>query len=190
VGVYDRDLRKIDSAKYNIAFHALKSGPKYAAFVEDALLRKEKWNRKYKGLRPVMWDMTNISAYEFTDADLQLLTYNQYYGENYFKGGTHTQRCGWHSIEDVWLRAVSDSEYNKRVGYLDKQTEFQSNDIVEGAVILFLNIDDKGYMAKMAALRNGKQHVLQPDWAKSDEMFGGIQTIASASVASDRGGNE
>ena len=189
-GVYDRDLRKVVSAKYNIEFRALQSWPKYATFVEDALLRKEKWNVKYKGLRPVMWDMTNISAYEFTDADLQRLTYNQYYGENCFKGGIHTQLCGWHGVEDLWLGAVSDSDYNRRAGYLDKQTEFQSNDIYNGEVIPFLNIYDKGYRAKMAALRNGKQRVLQPDWAKSDEKFGRIQTIASASVASDRGGNE
>jgi hypothetical protein len=32
--------------------------------------------------------------------------------------------------------------------------------------------------------------MLQPDWAKSDEKFGPTQTIASASMASDRGGNE
>jgi len=129
-----------------------------------------------------MWDMTNISAYEFTDADLQRLTYNQYYGENCFKDGIHTQLCSWLGIEDLWLGAVSDSDYNRRAGYLDKQTEFQSNNIYNGKVIPFLNIYDKGYRAKMAALRNGKQQVLQPDCAKSDEKFGCIQTIASASV--------
>jgi hypothetical protein len=46
-----------------------------------------------------MWDMTNISAYEFIDADLQHLTYNQYHGENCFKGGIHTQlgiQLAWH----------------------------------------------------------------------------------------------
>jgi len=44
---------------------------------------------------------------------------------------------------------------------------------------------------EMPALRNGKQHVLQPDWAKSDEKFGRLKrTSASALVASDRGVTE
>lgn len=189
-GIYDVEIRKVISAKYKIESQALASWPKYATFAEDEKLRKPRWNRKYKGLRAVMHDMTNISAYEFTDADLQRLTYNQYYGENCFKGGIHTQLCGWHGVEDLWLGAVSDSDYNRRAGYLDKQTEFQSVDLVEGEIVPFLNIYDKGYRAKMAALRNGKQLVLQPDWAKSDEKFNRIQTISSASVASDRGGNE
>ena len=55
-----------------------------------------------------MWDMTNISVYEFTDADLQCLTYKHYYGKNCFKGGIHSQLC-WHGVEDLWLGDVSDS---------------------------------------------------------------------------------
>jgi len=46
--VYNRDICKVVSAKYNIEFRTLKSWPKYATFVEDALLWKEKWTRKYK----------------------------------------------------------------------------------------------------------------------------------------------
>lgn len=61
---------------------------------------------------------------------------------------------------------------------------------VDLKVVPFLNIYDKGYRAKMAALRNGKQQVLQPDWADSDRRFSRAETINSASVASDRGGNE
>jgi hypothetical protein len=42
----------------------------------------------------------------------------------------------------------------------------------------------------MASLWNGKQHVFQPGWAKSDEKFGHIQAIALASMASYRGLDE
>ena len=54
----------------------------------------------------------------------------------------------------------------------------------------FTNIYDKGYRAKMVAFRTGKQRVLQPVWAESDRRFGRDDTLLTASVASDRGGNE
>ena len=54
----------------------------------------------------------------------------------------------------------------------------------------FLNIYDKGYRAKMAMWQNGRQLVLQPDFEKSDKKFNRSQTISSASVATDHGGNE
>ena len=57
-------------------------------------------------------------------------------------------------------------------------------------IIPFLNIYDKGYRAKMAAWQNGKHLVLQPDFKESDKRFNRNQTISSASIASDRGGNE
>jgi len=60
----------------------------------------------------------------------------------------------------------------------------------ERRVVRFLNIYDKGYRAKMAAWENGRQLVLQPDFKESDKRFNRDQTISSASVASDRGGNE
>ena len=42
----------------------------------------------------------------------------------------------------------------------------------------------------MAGYKNGKQRVLQPDWTDSDRRFNAVETLASSSVASDRGGNE
>lgn len=95
---------------------------------------------------------------------------------------------------NAWTGGVSDSDYNRRAGYLKKQQEFQEKDLVEidgeRRVIRFLNIYDKGYRAKMAAWENGRQLVLQPDFKESDKRFNRDQTISSASVASDRGGNE
>ena len=164
----------------------------FASFTEDTTIRNRnpKWEKKYTGMRPVMWDMTNVPAYSFTDADLQRISYSQYYGENCFKGGIFTQLCGWQGVADLWTGAVSDSDYNRREGYLERQEEFQQIDLVDNEVLPFLNIYDKGYRAKMAAWKNGRQKVLQPDWASSDRRFGRLETVTSASVASDRGGNE
>jgi len=126
----------------------------------------------------------------FSDADLQRLTWNDYYGENCFKGGVWTLPGGLHGTYTLWPGAVSDSDYNRRAGYMDEQQEFQNKDTVGGEVKPFVNIYDKGYRAKMAAWKAGKQKVLQPDWANSDRRFNRTETLGSASVASDRGGNE
>lgn len=191
-GVAKRYIDDIITAKYDIEFRALLSWPLFASYEEDDTMRsrKDRWKNKYQGMRPVMWDMTNLTAYGFSDADLQRLTFNQYYGENCLKGGIFTQLCGWQGVYDLWMGAVSDSDYNRRAGYLQEQEAFQNNDLVQGRVLPFLNIYDKGYRAKMAAWKNGKQQVLQPDWAESDRHFNRNQTLGSASVASDRGGNE
>eukprot|EP00956_Cyclotella_meneghiniana_P040674 scaffold202164_cov66-Cyclotella_meneghiniana.AAC.2 len=194
-------VESIISAKVDIAFRCLNSWPIYASYDEDVSLRerKQKWKTKWSKKRPVCWDMTDIVAYGFTDANMQRITYSQYYGHNCFKGGIFTQFCGWQGNADLWTGAVSDSDYNRRAGYLQSQQQFQNEDLVETKnddgqidmkVLPFLNIYDKGYRAKMAAFKNGKQLVLQPDWADSDRTFNRYQTIGSASVASDRGGNE
>ncbi len=77
---------------------------------------------------------------------------------------------------------------------LRRQREFQERDKVEKdgveTVLPFLNVHDKGFRVNTAAWSEGCQLVLQPDFAKSDRRFSWIQTILSASVASDRGANE
>ena len=194
-------IESIISAKYIIEYSALNSWPTYALYAEDVELRerKPKWKVKWKNSRPVCWDMTNIVAYEFTDSNLQKITYSPYYGQNCFKGGVFTQFCGWQGTADLWTGGVSDTDYNKRAGYLQRQQEIQSKDVIQHQmqngmttmkIIPFLNIYDKGYRAKMAALKHGKQQVLQPDWADSDRRFKTDETIHSTSIASDRGGNE
>ena len=84
---------------------------------------------------------------------------------------------------DLWMGAVSDIDYEyiRRAGYVQQQEEFQNIDLVEGQVVPFLNIYDKGYRAKMVAWKNGKQKVLQPDYANSDRRFNRIETLASSS---------
>ena len=189
-GIDDFLVRRVIDAKYDIEWRALLSWPLYPTYEEDMEMRSETFKRKYEGKRVIMHDMTNIHAYAFTDADLQRLTWNDYYGENCFKGGVYSTTGGFHGTYTLWPGAVSDSDYNRRAGYLDEQREFQTNDTVDGEVKPFMNIYDKGYRAKMAAYKAGKQEVLQPDWAESDRRFNRTETLGSASVASDRGGNE
>ena len=194
-GVHPREATTIFDQKTDMEFRTQQSWPPYASYNEDLILRNtKKWGNKYDDERPVMWDMTNIPAYAFTDTDLQRLTYSEYYGMNCFKGGVFVQLCGWMGTADLWPGRVTDSDYNRREGYLERQREFQEHDKVirngEDVVVPFLNIYDKGYHAHMAAWSHGNQRVLQPVWAKSGERFTRMETIASASVATDRGGNE
>ena len=70
------------------------------------------------------------------------------------------------------------------------QQEFALNDLVNGQVLPFTNIYDKGYRAKMIAWKTGKQRVIQPVWASSDRRFGRNETLLTVVVATDRSGNE
>ena len=137
-----------------------------------------------------MWDMTNVSAYTFTDGALQRATYSDYYRENCFKGGDYAQLCGWLGNEDLWGGAVGDSDYHSDAGYLEEQRKFQESDLVDGQVIRFLNLLDRGFKRKMASWKSGRQVALQPPSAKSDRRFTGRQTIFAGSVAHDKGRNE
>ena len=113
---------------------------------------------------------------------------------NCFKGGVFVQLCGWMGTAPLWTGAVSDTDYNKRAGYLQEQKQYAQDDLIEVRGVkgyrAFLNIYDKGYRAKLVAHREGEQLVLQSDFAKSNKRFCTSQTLRSASVATDRGGNE
>ena len=54
----------------------------------------------------------------------------------------------------------------------------------------FLNTYNKGYQAKLVTYCEGEQLVLQSDFAESNKHFSRSQILQSASVATDRGGNE
>ena len=85
----------------------------------------------------------------------------------------------------------SDTEYNKKSGYLQKQREFQEKDLVfgeEGSIgklVMWLILYDRGYRAKMAAWLEGKQLVLQPPASKSEARFRDRTTIYATSIAHD-----
>ena len=96
-----------------------------------------------------MSDMTNIDAYGILDADLQRLTYSKYYNDNVFKGGVFTQLCNWLGTGDLQPGAVSESDYNRREGYLERQKDFAEHDLVNEAFVHFTIIYNKEYQAKM-----------------------------------------
>ena len=90
----------------------------------------------------------------------------------------------------TYYRRCKHAGYNKRAGYIQEQEQYQNKDLVNGGVVPFTNIYDKGYRAKMVAWRAGKQRVLQPVWADSDRRFTTDETLLTAAVATDRGANE
>ncbi len=156
-------------------FCALNSWPKYASYEEDMILRcKDKWVQ-YDKTRLIMWDMTNVPAFQFTDSDLQRLTYSKYYGQCCFKGGVFTQLMGWQVVGDLWTGKVTDTDYTKHEGLLQLQCAFQeSNKVIidgEERILPFLIIFNKGFQVNLAAWPEGQQLVLQPDFSASDRRF-------------------
>ena len=63
-------------------------------------------------------------------------------------------------------------------------------DLVNGEIVVFTNVVDKGYRVRAFNFRHGKQLTAQPVFAKSDQQFKGLETLFSASIAADRGRNE
>ena len=91
---------------------------------------------------------------------------------------------------------MSDTDYNKRAGYLKEQHKFQENDLVfddgdaMGRKVVFLILYNRGYRAKMAAYLEGKQEVVPSLASRSNERFRDRMTVYAATVAHNRSGNE
>ena len=124
---------------------------------------------------------------------LQRLTWSAYYAGNVAKGRVWIQCCGYLGTLELFPGAISDSEYfNMKSEILKLQQEFQKFDPKRdenGKIIPFANILDRGYRSTQAAWKAG-QFILQPIFSKSDQKFGGADTLKAASVAADRSGNE
>ena len=73
---------------------------------------------------------------------------------------------------------------------MQRQEEFAANDLVDGKVLPFTIVLDKGYRTTQSSFHAGGQRVLQPVFAKSDRRFTRDETLRTASVATDRAGNE
>ena len=67
---------------------------------------------------------------------------------------------------------------------------FQEKYLVNGKVVRWLNILDRGFHAKHASHKEGGQGTLQPPTSKSDERFTGRTTVYAAFIAHDWSGNE
>ena len=188
-GVKEEKCRHIHRTKLALARRAVASWPRFCTHDEDVRLRKLKWKAKYALMRMMYHDMTGIGAYRFGASDIQNLTYSEYYGGNVLKGGVFTQCGGWLGTHELWGGNVSDSDYNRNAGYLEEQAAFQQNDLCDGKLLRFTNVYDKGYRARAICWEHG-QFTAQPIFGRSDERFTGRDTIYSASIASDRAGNE
>lgn len=71
---------------------------------------------------------------------------------------------------------MSDTEYNKSAGYLKEQQTYQQYDLVDGELVPFLNIYDKGYRAREVCQRHG-QLIAKPAFSKSDKRFSGARKL-------------
>ena len=136
-----------------------------------------------------MWDNTAIPFPKVEDAALNRQTWSAYYDGNVAKGGVFLQLCGWLGAHELWTGAVGDTPYFEDSGILEAQSAFAKKDLVDGKEIPVTNITDKGYRCAIAAWREG-QFLLQPRFAKSDQVFTSEHVISSADIATDRGGNE
>ncbi len=93
-------------------------------------------------------------------------------------------------ISVLWVGCASDTKYQEDSGIYEAQDKFAKADKVENDHLSFTNVLDKGYRTRLAAWRNGKQHTLQSEFAKSDSKFGRNKTFTSSKIAADRAANE
>ena len=114
-------LREVFDSKLQIAIECRLRWPRYCRLREDEQLRQSHWNDTYGGTRVVMWDNTNINLPKPQDAEAQRNTWSTYYGGNVGKGAIFIQLCGWMGTYEIWMGAVTDSDYFIRSGILKEQ---------------------------------------------------------------------
>ena len=90
-GIDQTQITKVKDCKGALYVAVLCSWQRVASYDEDISLRNQSQWAKYDGHRHIMWDMTNVSAYKFTDAAVQRGKYSSQYGENCFKGDVFCQ---------------------------------------------------------------------------------------------------
>jgi hypothetical protein len=184
-------LRKIFVNKLTIHIKCLASWPRFVTYDEDLFFRKTKWDIHYSGKRIVMWDNTNVPlTFKPLTADAQRNTYSMYYAGNVAIDGVFIQPCGWMGTHDLWVGAVTDSDYMERSGVLDDHTQYVKEYDTRYSHLPFTIILDKGYRINTVAWKNGGQLILQPNFAKKYRRFSARETIRSAAIASDRAANE
>eukprot|EP00957_Ditylum_brightwellii_P119466 9114858-Ditylum_brightwellii.AAC.1 len=116
--------------------------------------------------------------------------WNAKYDENCIVMWDDTNLLGRLGVEELWVGATSDTYYQEKTGIFKQQGLFSQNSSVNNKHLPFTDIFDKGYCSWLTVWRCGRQLTIQPDFAKSDTKFCGLQTIKSASAATDRSGNE
>jgi hypothetical protein len=165
-------IQSIINWKIEMIKKTMEVWPKFVILNEDRVLMKDKWKTKYKNMRILFWDNTNVIVLASTDPNINRHTYSHYYNGTVAKGAVFLQLCGWIGTWEFPTAGIKN-----RAKFLRPHNNLQT----------FTNIVDKGYRCGMAAWRAGKQLVLQPVFAKSDTKQ---QVHCSANVAADRSGNE
>ena len=136
-------------------------------------------------------EYTNVTMNEPGDLSMQRSPWSSYYNTNCAKGEVYRQLCGWMGVDSLQVESLSDTDYMLKSNIIKRQVIYASDDIENNQQkIPFINMLDKGYRCTEGVFRNGEQLVLQPIFARSDERFSLYDTITSASVATDRSGNE
>jgi DDE superfamily endonuclease len=138
----------------------------------------------------IFWDNTNIDILKPSNPEAQRNTFSSYYSGNVAKAAVFVQPSGWMGSHDLWMGAVSDSDYFGRSGILQEQIEYVAKYDKANEDHKWNNVLDKGYRVGGAAWRVGNQFVLQPAFARSNKKFTTFETIRNSAIASDRGGNE
>jgi hypothetical protein len=189
-GIGETTARRIFDAKQQMMLDIREDWPKYSNFDEDInIQRKEKWLDLFDNSRIIMWDMTDIGIHQPSSGESSRLTFSSYYGGTCGKGGIFLQSSSWIGTHDLWMGAVSDSEYLTRSGILEEQMMFANEDLVFKD-IPFTNITDKGFRVTADCFRAGGQKVLQPPFMKSDRRFTTEQTVEAGAIATIRSANE
>ena len=178
-------MTRVIKSKISSVLAVRDSWPLYLSLEEDIALRSNKWLRKYVGQLPIFHDNTGLLFPTPSDSYLLRLTYSSYYAGNVAKGGVFIQLSGWLGTLELYPGGMSDSKYLNETGILENQKRIQE----DMGDVQIINVLDRGYRSTKAAWRNG-QFVLQPTFAHSDKKFLAKGTLQSASIASDRSGNE
>lgn len=181
----------VDGRLYQI-LDCRNSWPMYLTHEEDVKMRAAKWADMLDvNDRVVMHDTTDIPlCFKPSLPSSQKITFNRYYGGNCVKEDVALQPSGFIRTNMLWVGGTSDSMYMKLNGIFEEQDIFQNEDLVDGEVLPFMNILDRGYKLTKEAFRCGKQTVRQPVFKEKKKRFTGNETLRSASCASVRSGNE
>jgi hypothetical protein len=115
-----------------------------------------------------------------------------YYGGNVAKGAVFVQPCGWMGTHELYMGAVSDTEYMVKSKVFELQHMYLLKRDLSTMDVSWLNtMLDNGYRNIGAhAWRQGNQMIVQPAFSKADQRFGSFDTLRSSSVATIQAGNE
>jgi hypothetical protein len=158
---------------------------------EDKEIRNEKWNEKCDNKRVIFWDTTNVAlTFKPSASDSQRNTYSVYYSGNVAKGGIFIQPCGWMGGSELFVGAVSDTDYINKAKILEMQQSYLTTHDINKSNITWTIICDRGFLITLSAFRCGGQMVIQPPYSKTELRFTDREVLLTGNISKDRSGNE